>query len=414
MSQNVYDVISNEELDRGERVEMVVDIYESADTVRGHEPNTEMEDARTKKIIKTQHSGILHPGSSPKLRFLTPGFLWLLISPQQLTYSVEQLSKEEHIPFSHTTPKAARFSLYVQSLILSAVVQIINKGHSEYSCHSYVALLATQSNINLFFEPFTSQAIQILLLTLSFSISQIQSLGTSSRASSYADSSIFVLHPLTDQQFFQLLLQAQETIFSTVAPHRPSTYWSGWKSFQHFRSLHSILFPSDNLSTTAAFLTFASLYLAIRSSTLRVYLTGINFFTKLIKGTQHTTANHPQIILLLKGIQRNEPRLPPYQLPLTSDILHHCIKTLLAERLINQPGWIYFSSSIYYISTEEKSWSKSRQDCRERGADLLIINSREEQDFIEMLRKGQTAWIGPIYSDTKGIWRWVDGSAVDT
>ncbi|KAL7855925.1 hypothetical protein AOLI_G00195290 [Acnodon oligacanthus] len=54
MSQNVY--ISNEELDRGERVEMVVDIYESADTVKGHEPNTEMEDTRTKKIIQTQHS----------------------------------------------------------------------------------------------------------------------------------------------------------------------------------------------------------------------------------------------------------------------------------------------------------------------------------------------------------------------
>ncbi|KAL6467032.1 hypothetical protein MHYP_G00248360 [Metynnis hypsauchen] len=49
----------NEELDRGERVEMVVDIYESADAVRGHEPNTEMEDTRTKKIIKTQHSGVL-------------------------------------------------------------------------------------------------------------------------------------------------------------------------------------------------------------------------------------------------------------------------------------------------------------------------------------------------------------------
>ena len=57
MSQNVYDVISNEELNRGERVEMVVDIYESADTVRGHEPNTEMEDARTKRIIQKQHSG---------------------------------------------------------------------------------------------------------------------------------------------------------------------------------------------------------------------------------------------------------------------------------------------------------------------------------------------------------------------
>ncbi|KAL6455534.1 hypothetical protein MHYP_G00360740 [Metynnis hypsauchen] len=90
------------------------------------------------------------------------------------------------------------------------------------------------------------------------------------------------------------------------------------------------------------------------------------------------------------------------------------IKTQRSERLINQPGWIYFSSSIYYISTETKSWSESRQFCRGRGADLVIINSREEQDFIEMLRKGQTAWIGLTYRVTEKVWRWVDGSELDT
>uniref|UniRef100_A0AAZ3RS14 C-type lectin domain-containing protein n=1 Tax=Oncorhynchus tshawytscha TaxID=74940 RepID=A0AAZ3RS14_ONCTS len=69
-------------------------------------------------------------------------------------------------------------------------------------------------------------------------------------------------------------------------------------------------------------------------------------------------------------------------------------------------GWQKFNSSWYFLSTVTKTWKESREDCRERGADLVIVNSDMEQQFLLGLNKG--AWIGLTDSVTEGTWRWVD------
>lgn len=46
---------------------------------------------------------------------------------------------------------------------------------------------------------------------------------------------------------------------------------------------------------------------------------------------------------------------------------------------LTDEGWVYFNQSFYYISSINKSWQASRDDCLQRGADLVIINSKEEQ-----------------------------------
>ncbi|KAM4724964.1 uncharacterized protein FYW61_013240 [Anableps anableps] len=77
-------------------------------------------------------------------------------------------------------------------------------------------------------------------------------------------------------------------------------------------------------------------------------------------------------------------------------------------------GWTRFGSSCYFKSKETKTWSESRKHCQGRGADLVIINSEAEQDFVSQLNGNGESWIGLQTTWIEGKntydWQWVDGS----
>ncbi|XP_052464231.1 C-type lectin domain family 4 member A-like isoform X2 [Carassius gibelio] len=75
-------------------------------------------------------------------------------------------------------------------------------------------------------------------------------------------------------------------------------------------------------------------------------------------------------------------------------------------------GWIYYQSSFYYMSNETRNWTESSKDCQKRGADLIIINTREEQDFAKKITAKREFWIGLTDSEVEGTWKWVDGSTL--
>ncbi|XP_018923611.1 CD209 antigen-like protein E [Cyprinus carpio] len=64
------------------------------------------------------------------------------------------------------------------------------------------------------------------------------------------------------------------------------------------------------------------------------------------------------------------------------------------------------------MSTELKSWSDSRQYCRERGADLVIINTEEKQRHMSSYIK-ERVWIGLSDRENEGIMKWVDNSPLN-
>ncbi|KAG7313948.1 hypothetical protein KOW79_022444 [Hemibagrus wyckioides] len=73
-----------------------------------------------------------------------------------------------------------------------------------------------------------------------------------------------------------------------------------------------------------------------------------------------------------------------------------------------------FNSSFYVMSNESKSWEESRKDCMDKGADLLIINSKEEQEFIGKQLVNHETWIGLSDREKEGDWKWVDGTPLTT
>ncbi|XP_030643699.1 C-type lectin domain family 4 member E-like [Chanos chanos] len=75
--------------------------------------------------------------------------------------------------------------------------------------------------------------------------------------------------------------------------------------------------------------------------------------------------------------------------------------------------WQRHLSSEYYVASGFKDWSESRKDCKDRGADLVIVNSWEEQVFLNSLKRdSETFWIGLSDLDIEGQWRWVDNTAL--
>ncbi|XP_047660974.1 C-type lectin domain family 4 member M-like [Tachysurus fulvidraco] len=77
-------------------------------------------------------------------------------------------------------------------------------------------------------------------------------------------------------------------------------------------------------------------------------------------------------------------------------------------------GWTLFQSKFYYISTKMKNWTESKEDCRKRGVDLVIINSKEEQTFVEALKKNRGNYIGLSDQEKEGTYKWVDGTPLTT
>ncbi|XP_074836071.1 uncharacterized protein LOC142003221 [Carettochelys insculpta] len=74
--------------------------------------------------------------------------------------------------------------------------------------------------------------------------------------------------------------------------------------------------------------------------------------------------------------------------------------------------WLLNAGSCYYFATERKPWSHAKQACMDQGAQLVIIDNQQEQEFLQKHMNTKQYWIGLHDLSKEGTFTWVDDSSV--
>ncbi|XP_039661852.1 CD209 antigen-like protein E isoform X5 [Perca fluviatilis] len=74
-----------------------------------------------------------------------------------------------------------------------------------------------------------------------------------------------------------------------------------------------------------------------------------------------------------------------------------------------QKDWELINSSCYLVNgpPDQKTWEEARKDCRARGSDLVVVDTRDEQNALRHHSR-YGSWIG--LRAEGGRWKWIDGS----
>ncbi|XP_067396467.1 C-type lectin domain family 4 member G-like [Emydura macquarii macquarii] len=88
------------------------------------------------------------------------------------------------------------------------------------------------------------------------------------------------------------------------------------------------------------------------------------------------------------------------------------LKVEVATRSICPACWLPNAGNCYYFSTVHQNWSYAKQACKDQGAQLIIIENQQEQEFLTKNSKGKNYWIGLNDIDKEGTFKWIDHSSV--
>ncbi|KAL0159655.1 hypothetical protein M9458_043380, partial [Cirrhinus mrigala] len=129
---------------------------------------------------------------------------------------------------------------------------------------------------------------------------EIQIAGTRGGPAPNPSSSLFrtdipVNHPLRP-----LLEASINSILQAVSPRTLQSYLTAWKCFKIFHSAYSLPFPDFSLLAVTSFISHLNTNKNLQASSIKGYLSGIQFFHKLLYGSPSPHITNSQTSLLIK------------------------------------------------------------------------------------------------------------------
>ncbi|KAJ7317275.1 hypothetical protein JRQ81_003437 [Phrynocephalus forsythii] len=76
--------------------------------------------------------------------------------------------------------------------------------------------------------------------------------------------------------------------------------------------------------------------------------------------------------------------------------------------------WRRHKNKCYWVSEIQATWKIGQEDCRAKGAQMLVIQKQEEAAFIQRVTgEAQLLWIGLMATFPLREWIWEDGSPLE-
>ncbi|XP_077379840.1 uncharacterized protein LOC144020342 [Festucalex cinctus] len=157
--------------------------------------------------------------------------------------------------------------------------------------------------------------------------------------------------------------------------------------------------------------------LTLEKETLQaIYTTLAKATDELMASYNSTVEDKKDLESRLKNVtaERDQQRVQIINMTAEVDQLRATVTRLNATQgKVCPSDWKKFENSCYFVSTSSKTWYMSRNYCQGKGADLVIINSREEMRFVnDLFSSYKEVWLGLTDEGVEGHWKWVDGTAM--